>query len=95
MTVIEELTLTVDADRRDAYLERDAEIWTPYLEQCDGFLSKEVWLPHDQPDTIVFIIRWETMAQWKAITAKQVAAVDQRMGEFQPTTLTCRALDVA
>mgnify|MGYP000297355886 CR=1 FL=1 len=89
--VVEELTITIDAERREAYLARDAEVWTPYLEACDGFLGKETWLPDDQPDTIVFIIRWASTAQWKSITPEQVAAVDRRMGDLQPTTLSCRS----
>lgn len=91
VTIIEELTITLDPADVEAYLERDAAVWTPYLKTCDGFLGKETWLPDDQSGTVVFIIRWATMAQWKSITPEQVAAVDARMGDLQPTTLTCRS----
>lgn len=90
-SVIEELTITVDPEHLDAYLARDAEVWTPYLESCDGFLGKETWLPDDRPGTMVFIIRWASMAQWKSLTADQVAAVDERMGDMQPLSLVCRS----
>ena len=95
MTVIEELTITVEPSDRAAYLERDAEDWTPYLAERDGFLGKEIWLPDDEPGTIVLIIRWASMEQWKRISPAQVAAVDQQMGALQPLTLACRSYRVS
>lgn len=92
--VVEELTITIAAERRSAFLARDAEVWTPYLEGCDGFLGKETWLPDDQPDTVVFIIRWASMTQWKAITADHVASVEERMGDLVAETLECRSYSV-
>lgn len=93
-SVIEELTLTIAPERRAAYLDRDAEVWTPYLEGRDGFLGKEAWLPDNQPDTIVFIIRWASMQQWKAITPQDVAEVDKQMGDLVVDSLTCRSYQV-
>jgi len=92
--VVEELTVTIDAELREAYLARDAEVWTPYLEACSGFIGKETWLPDDQPNTIVFIIRWASMKHWKSITADHVAAVDERMGDLVPNSLECRSYSV-
>ena len=94
MTIIEELTLTMQPERVDAYLERDARVWTPFLESCDGFLGKETWLPDDRPGTVVLIIRWASMEQWKRITPDQVDEVDREMGELVPETLECRAYSV-
>lgn len=95
MTVIEELTLTIAPDRIAQYLRRDAEVWTPFLESCDGFLGKEVWLPDDRPGTVVLIIRWATKAQWKAITPAEVEAIDGQMDELRPDALVCRSYSVA
>jgi uncharacterized protein (TIGR03792 family) len=94
MTVIEELTLTMPTDRIAAYLERDAEVWTPYLESCNGFLGKETWLPDDRPDTVVLVIRWASIEQWKSITPEQVEDVDRAMGDLLPTSLECRSYSV-
>lgn len=90
-TVIEELTLTMPADRIDDYLVRDAEVWTPYLASRDGFLGKETWLPADRPGTVVLIIRWASLDQWKAVSPEDVATVDTRMGHLVPDTLECRS----
>lgn len=89
MTVIEELTLTMAPDRVAAYLRRDAEVWTRFLESCDGFLGKETWIPNDRPGTVVLIIRWASMKHWKAITPEQVDAVDGEMGDLLPESLAC------
>lgn len=94
MTIIEELTLTMPPERVNAYLERDARVWTPFLQSCDGFLGKETWLPDDRPGTVVLIIRWASMEQWKRITPDQVDEVDREMGELIPETLECRAYSV-
>ena len=91
MTIIEELTVTLDPSRIDAFLERDAAVWTPYLESRDGFLSKETWRPDDRSDTVIFIIRWASVMQWKSITEAEVAAVDQQMGDLRPDTIECRS----
>lgn len=90
-SVIEELTITVEPGMRDDYLRRDAAVWTPYLESCDGFLGKETWLPDDRPDTVVFVIRWASMAKWKSITPEQVAEVDARMGAPAAVSIDCRS----
>ena len=95
MTVIEELTLTMPPDRITAYLERDAQVWTRFLQSCDGFLGKETWLPDGRPDTVVLIIRWASMEQWKRITLDQVAEVDRQMGDLLPDTLECRSYSIA
>lgn len=94
MTVIEELTLTMPRDRIAAYLRRDAEVWTRFLESCDGFLGKETLIPNDRPGTVVLIIRWASMEHWKAITPEQVETVDRDMGGLLPESLACRSYAV-
>lgn len=81
-------------ERITAYLERDAEVWTPFLESCDGFLGKETWLPDDRPGTVVLIIRWASMDQWKRITPEHVDEVDREMGELLPESLECRSYTI-
>ena len=93
--VIEELTLTMPASRVETFLVRDDEVWTPFLARQPGFCGKEVWLPSDRPGTVVFIIRWETLEQWKAITPAQVRTVDAAMGELAADSLECRNYVVA
>ena len=88
--VIEELTLTMPPSRVETFLARDGEVWTTFLALQPGFCGKEVWLPSDRPGTVVFIIRWETLEQWKAITPAQVQTVEAGMGELAADSLECR-----
>jgi uncharacterized protein (TIGR03792 family) len=63
--VIEMLRVQVPMDEIDRYIRLDAEIWTPVLSACQGFLGKEVW---SNPDgEIMMIVRWATREEWKAI----------------------------
>lgn len=80
--VIEELHFIVDPSERDAFLERETEIWTGFLKTCDGFVDKQVWVADDEPSRIVAMIWWNTMEQWKTITPEQCDEVDARMGEW-------------
>ena len=94
-SIIEELTIEIDPLVRSAYVARDADVWTPFLQSCDGFLGKEVWLPDDRPGVVVMVIRWATRAHWKAIGPDQVAAVDRGMGDLFTDSISCRSYQVA
>lgn len=74
--VIEWLKFKVDPDLRDLYLEKDAEIWTPALKQYPGFIDKFTWLDPAQDAEVVFVIRWETRAQWKAIPEADLNSIN-------------------
>lgn len=80
--VIEELHFVVEPQDIEKFLEVEGRIWTGFLKTCDGFLRKETWLPQDEPNTVVVMIWWNSMAQWKSITAAQCDEVDARMGEW-------------
>jgi uncharacterized protein (TIGR03792 family) len=87
--VIEELQFMVDPNERDRFLEIEGRVWTGFLQTCDGFVRKEVWVPELDPGRVVVMIWWNTMEQWKSITAQQCDEVDARMGEW------LRPIDVA
>ena len=42
--VIEWLEFDVDPRKRNAFIERDQQVWTQGLKQFKGFLGKEVWI---------------------------------------------------
>ena len=92
--VIEELHFIVDPAEREEFLEVEARIWTGFLRTCDGFLKKEVWVPLDDQQRVVVMIWWESMDQWKRITAEQVAAVDATMGRWLRDVDVFREYDV-
>jgi uncharacterized protein (TIGR03792 family) len=80
--VIEELHFSVDPVDQPTFLEVERRVWTGFLRTCDGFIRKETWVPDDDPATVVVMIWWNTMAQWKSITQQQCEAVDAQMGEW-------------
>jgi uncharacterized protein (TIGR03792 family) len=85
--VIEWLKFRVPRTDQQRFLETDAAVWTTALGRCPGFLSKEVWL-HPSEDEVLFIIRWATRSDWKAIPQESLAVLEaeflQRMGQAYP-----------
>jgi uncharacterized protein (TIGR03792 family) len=75
--VIEWLKFRVDPKLRELYLEKDADIWTPALKRYPGFIDKVTWLDPAQDSEIVFVIRWATRDQWKAIPEADLEAINQ------------------
>lgn len=93
MPVIEILRVKCVPGRRAEWLVRDAEIWTPALAAHDGYISKEVWPSIDNPDEVVIIVRWESLAQWKTFPDELNVALDARMQDVQ-IAVTSEALDI-
>ncbi len=81
--VIEWLIFDVPQAHQAKFLRFDAAIWTPFLAEQSGFVSKEVWMQPDAPSRLNLVIRWTTLAQWKAIPSQALAAVD---AAFQTAT---------
>jgi uncharacterized protein (TIGR03792 family) len=75
--VIELLKFKISGEKRETFIQQDAEIWTTALAKYPGFLGKEVWInPHD-PTEIIFVVHWATREQWQAIPQEDLAAVEQ------------------
>lgn len=91
--VVELLTFEVRPQVTDAWLEADASVWTAFLETCDGFVRKEVWIDPDRAGEVTVAIWWESMAQWKSVDPETVAEVDARMGDLAVEP-TCRSFEV-
>lgn len=89
--VIEMLTFQVADSDRDGWVQADRRVWTSFLESCDGFVRKELWL--EAPDVVHAVIWWESMEQWKAIDAATVVRLDAEMGQWHRDA-TCRAFNV-
>lgn len=62
--VIEWQRVRVPPEKRDLYVEKDAEIWTSALREQEGFLGKEVWLGEDGSE-VVLLIRWRSREDWE------------------------------
>ena len=93
MAVIEMLRAKCVPGRRDEWLVRDAEIWTPALAAHDGYISKEVWPSIDHPDEVVIIVRWASLAQWKSFPDELNVALDAKMQDVQ-VAITSEALAI-
>jgi uncharacterized protein (TIGR03792 family) len=78
---IEWLKFRVNPDRREEFVQKDAEIWTAALSQYPGFISKEVWISPDDLAEVVQVIRWETFEQWQAIPPQELEQIEARFRE--------------
>jgi uncharacterized protein (TIGR03792 family) len=75
--VVEVLRLRVPAAAREAWLTAERASWEPWLAGQDGFLGRQLfWDPQRQEGLL--LIRWASRAQWKAIPADTVQAVQER-----------------
>lgn len=79
--VIEWLKFQVDLKRREEFIQKDTEIWTPVLAKSPGFLGKEVWINPDSPTEVIFVIHWESREQWKSVSQKLLDETEQRFAE--------------
>ena len=76
--VIEWLKVRVPRDIQARFLEADARIWTPTLAAQPGFVRKQTWQDENEPDALVLVIHWESLAHWKAISTQLLAQTEQR-----------------
>ncbi|MEM1309774.1 MAG: TIGR03792 family protein [Cyanobacteria bacterium P01_C01_bin.70] len=79
--VIEWLKIRMSADQRERYIRLDNEIWTAGLRRYPGFISKETWIAPDDPEVVIFVIRWETREQWFSIPEDELTAISNRFDE--------------
>ena len=85
--VIEWLKMQVDPEKRELFVQKDAEIWTAALSKYPGFLSKEVWISSEDLSELIVVTHWASLAQWKSIPAADLqrieARFDQALGGIQ------------
>ncbi|WP_204140119.1 TIGR03792 family protein [Halomicronema sp. CCY15110] len=79
--VIEWLEIRVSAENRERYIQVDDDIWTPALQQYDGFIAKETWISPADPELLILMIRWETRDQWKAIPEEELTEITQQFDD--------------
>lgn len=91
--VIEWLTFIVNEEERPAWLRVEEDVWSRFLEACDGFERKQMWIEEGAPDVIHAVIWWESREKWKQITPDIVQTIDGRMGSFL-RSCTMRVFDV-
>lgn len=80
--VIELLRFRVSPDQREAFIARDAEIWTPVLAARLGFLGKLALADRNDPSQVVLITHWETLEHWQAFPDDLRQALDAQMRDL-------------
>lgn len=88
--VIEWLKFQVPPEKWEAFIQQDEEVWTAGLQECPGFLGKEVWVNPEQQE-IVLVIRWESQTQWDAVPESKIQQLDEAMGELKMPIVESRA----
>ncbi len=83
---IEWLKFRVSPDSRERFVQADADIWTPFLSQCSGFIRKEVWISPDDLSEVIQVIQWETFEQWQAIPPEELDRVEAEFAEAMGDT---------
>lgn len=78
--VIEWLKFKIDSNR-EKFIEKDAEIWTATLSKYPGFLGKEIWINPNNEAEIIFIIRWKTREDWKAVPQSILEETEQKFAQ--------------
>lgn len=76
--VIEWLKVNVPIEQREAYIQKDEEIWTAALSQYPGYVGKEIWLNPNNESELIMVIYWENKDAWKSIPASVLEDTDQR-----------------
>ncbi len=76
--IVEWLKFRMNPAQRQHYIDTDSAIWTPALAQYPGFIDKVTWLDPDHDDEVVFVIRWASREQWKAISEAELTDITQQ-----------------
>ncbi|MCY7390252.1 MAG: TIGR03792 family protein [Leptolyngbyaceae cyanobacterium CAN_BIN12] len=85
--VIEWLKVQVAEERREAFIQKDEEIWTAALAKHSGFLGKEVWISPQNSQEVILVIHWETREAWKAIPQDYLDATEKQFNQaFEQNT---------
>lgn len=81
MVAIEYLKFKVSPERREEFIQKDAEIWTALLSKNPAFLSKEVWIDPVETTEVIMVIRWESREEWKSIPQDVLDATEERFAQ--------------
>lgn len=64
---IEGITVRVQPELVEQYMEAEEEIWLEGLSQIPGFAGGEVWVSQDHPGEVTSLYFWESEAAFAAI----------------------------
>lgn len=58
------------------FIDIDYEVWTIFLKNQPGFISKQVWVNDNNIGEVHSIVTWETLKLCNAITKEDLSRVD-------------------
>lgn len=70
-----------DPNTIEEFINCDFEVWTSFLKDCKGFVSKQIWVNDTTPGEIHAIISWKTVEDWKSIELDQLKEIDKKFQE--------------
>ena len=74
------MRLKVPSDLREVWLEAEADIWQPWLEEQEGFLGREIfWNPNKEE--ALLLVNWENKKIWKNIEPEEVERIQKLFEE--------------
>lgn len=80
VVVVEWLTFEIPTNERDEWMRIEESVWSRFLETCDGFLRKQMWVEEGDETHVHAVIWWESRAHWLAVSDEVVKQVDTEMG---------------
>lgn len=78
---VEYLVFEVKPELVDRFIELDHELWTLYLKDMPGFISKEIWVNKSNPGEVSSILYWNTKEEWKSIPIEDLIKRDKMFTE--------------
>jgi uncharacterized protein (TIGR03792 family) len=80
--IVEFITVTCPPGKRDAFIQRDDEVWTAGLMTQPAFLGKEVWTDPNDPDKVYLAIHLKSRELLNAIPQSFCDEMDAAMGDL-------------
>lgn len=81
---VEWIRVQVNPSQRQAFVQKDAEIWTPALKRYPGFIDKAVWLNPKNKAEVIIVVRWTSREQWFSIPKADLKTLEQRFDQAFP-----------
>jgi len=93
MIVIEWLRFSVPIELREAFIQKDEEVWTTRLYGFSGFIGKEVWLDSSTSD-VVLVVHWSSFEAWHSIPKTEISRLRTMMGDLDLPVVESHAYQV-
>jgi uncharacterized protein (TIGR03792 family) len=83
MAVVEFLRFRMDPEKIPTFIQKNAELWTPALQNHRGFIDKEIWINQRIRGEVLIAIHWTTLEDWKSFPEDLGIELDRQMSDEQ------------